>query len=170
MLTKSQQQSLDEILQIPVSKPSEERIDEENDQALIVDNNKRDDNVLADIEEVRRPIDNVARAVLAVKNHNIAELEKVLDTEGLSVETRDQHGNTLLILACQQGSKKLAKFMLRRGANINAQNNGGNTSLHYLYEYKHVALAEYLLRKGANDGIKNGTGLTVYEGVCLDGV
>jgi len=169
MLTKSQQQSLDEILQIPVSKPSEKRIDEENDQALIVDNNKRDVNVLADIEEVRRPIDNVARAVLAVKNHNITELEKVLDTEGLSVETRDQHGNTLLILACQQGSKKLAKFMLRRGANINAQNNGGNTSLHYLYEYKHVTLAEYLLRKGANDGIKNSNGLTVYEGVCLDG-
>jgi len=165
MLTMSQQQTLGEILQIPVSNTSEELIEDN------VPMNAADEcgvgSLLEEEEAVRRPIDHVTRAVLAVKNHNLPDLEQILDTEGLSVETRDQHGNTLFILACQQGSKKLAKFLLRRGANMNAQNNGGNTSLHYLYEYKHVGLAEYLIRKGANDSIKNGEGLTVYEGLCV---
>ena len=120
------------------------------------------------LERDVRPTDHAARVILAVKNHNLAELELVLDTEGLSVETRDYHGNTLFILACQQGSKKLAKFLLRRGADMNVQNNGGNTALHYLYEYKHVSLAEYLIRKGANDSIKNGVSLTCYEGLAVD--
>lgn len=160
MLNTFQQQSLDEILQIPVSKPPETSIGEHggailNDLAI----NKFDHEITA------RPIDHAARAILAVKNHNLLELEQVLDTEGVSVETRDQHGNSLFILACQQGSKKLAKFLLRRGADMNSQNNGGNTSLHYLYEYKFVSLAEYLVRKGANNSIKNGVGRTCYEGL-----
>ena len=164
MLTMSQQQTLDEILQIPVSNTSEKIIE---DNIINAADECDAGSFLEEEEAVRRPIDHVARAVLAVKNHNLPDLEQILDTEGLSVETRDQHGNTLFILACQQGSKKLAKFLLRRGANMNAQNNGGNTSLHYLYEYKHVGLAEYLIRKGANDSIKNGEGLTVYEGLCV---
>ncbi|KAL7540827.1 hypothetical protein ACHAXR_011085 [Thalassiosira sp. AJA248-18] len=162
MLSVSQQQSLDEILQIPVSDKSEKGKEDETAANLDAHVDECDD---AAFENEARPMDHVSRAILAVKNHNLPELEYVLDTEGLSVETRDQHGNTLFILACQQGSKKLAKFLLRRGANRNAQNNGGNSALHYLYEYKHTSLAEYLIRKGADDSIKNGEGLTVYEGL-----
>lgn len=154
ILSTSQQQSLDEILQIPVSNVPE-RATEETEANL--DAGEFDD---VSLEKEVRPADHTTRAILAVKNHNLPELELVLDTEGLSVETRDYHGNTLFVLACQQGNKKLAKFLLRRGADVNAQNNGGNTALHYLYEYKHISLAEYLIRKGANDSIKNGVFLT----------
>ena len=171
MLTMSQQQELDEILQIPVSKESEKKIEEENNASLVAVGGGGVVNDRASAEEERtRPIDNEARAVLAVKNHNLAELEQVLDAEGISVETRDQYGNTLFILACQQGNKKLSKFLLRRGANMNAQNNGGNTALHYLYEYAHTALAEYLIRKGADDSIKNTNNCTVYEGIDAFGI
>ncbi|KAL7549121.1 hypothetical protein ACHAWF_012389 [Thalassiosira exigua] len=159
MLNSSQQQSLEEILQIPVSKTSQKPTESQGNSEIHAYDGH------ATIEA--RPVDHVARALLAVKNHNLRELELVLDTEGLSVDTRDQHGNTLFVLACQQGSKKLAKFLLRRGGDINAQNNGGNTALHYLYEYKHASLAEYLIRKGADDSIRNGDGLTVYEGTQL---
>ena len=58
---------------------------------------------------------------MAVKNANFDDLETVMD-EGVSVECRDEYGNTLLILSCQQGNKRMAKFLLRRGAQINAQN------------------------------------------------
>ena len=78
-----------------------------------------------DSETPLRPIDHAAKAILAVKNHNLKALEELLDTQNVPVDTRDQHGNTLFILACQQGSKRQAKFLLRRGANINAQNNSG---------------------------------------------
>lgn len=104
------------------------------------------------------------KAILAVKNSNISMLEQVLDF-GIDVDTKDEHGNTLLILCCQQGNKRMSKFLLRRGAFINAQNIMGNTVLHYLYEYQHTMLAEYLMTKGANDKILNVEGLTCYEGL-----
>lgn len=101
----------------------------------------------------------------AVKSANYNVLEHILDEIGLSVNCRDEHGNTLLIIASQRGSKRMVKFLLRRNANMNAQNFVGCTALHYLYEYGHDRLAEYLLSKGASDEIINKAGLTVYEGL-----
>ncbi len=159
LLTLAQQQSLDEILQIPVSTMCD------NEANAYV---QRAGSIGAIINDDACQLNHVARTILAVKNDNLQELEHVLNTEGISVDTRDQHGNTLFILACQQGNKKLAKALLRRGADMNARNNGGNTSLHYLYEYKHISLAEYLIKKGADDGAMNGVGRTCYEGLGID--
>ncbi|CEG46504.1 Acyl-CoA-binding protein [Plasmopara halstedii] len=110
-----------------------------------------------------------ARAVLCARNHNLEGLELILD-QGVDVNTRDYHGNTLFILACQQGDKRLAKFLLRRRADMNLQNLNGNTAMHYLYAYKHNSLAEYLKKKGAKDTTQNAAGLTCYEGLSQDDV
>ncbi|KAJ1396193.1 ankyrin repeat-containing domain protein, partial [Ochromonadaceae sp. CCMP2298] len=83
----------------------------------------------------------------------------------ISVNTADDHGNTLLILAAQQGSKRMCKFLLRRGANINMQSLVGNTPLHYCYAYANNSLGEYLKSRGADDSIVNVDGLTAYEGL-----
>ena len=80
----------------------------------------------------------------------------------------DVYGNTLLILAAQQGSKRMCKFLLRRGADMNAQSLTGNTVLHYCYAYSHGHLAEYLKSRGADDSIVNLDGLTCYEGLSMD--
>ena len=85
--------------------------------------------------------------------------------EGVVAETTDEHGNTLIILAAQQGSKRICKFLLRRGSNVNAQNNVGNTALHFCYAYNKDDLAEYLKSKGAQDNLLNMDGLTCYEGL-----
>ena len=152
VLSEIQHQRLDEILKIPVSSPS-----------VISTNDKEDDN-----QRRTDAMDPATKAFMAVKNHNLPALEELLDNEGvLDVDTRDQHGNTLFILACQQGNKKLARFLLRRGSYINAQNNAGNTALHYLNEYNHTNLADWLVRKGADDTLKNAEGLTAYEGVIF---
>ncbi|KAL4124283.1 hypothetical protein PRIC2_010120 [Phytophthora ramorum] len=110
-----------------------------------------------------------ARALLCARNNNLEGLELALD-QGVDVNTRDNHGNSLFILACQQGNKRLAKFLLRRHADMNLQNLNGNTALHYLYAYKHTDLAEYLKGKGAKDTTQNGAGLTCYEGLSQDDV
>ena len=81
------------------------------------------------------------------------------------IDVQDEHGNTLLLLAAQQGNKRVVKALLRRGANIHAQNQQGNSVLHYCYEYGHVNLAEYLQGKGADDSLLNKHGLTCYEGL-----
>jgi hypothetical protein len=71
------------------------------------------------------------------------EIEKLLD-QGLPVDTRDEYGNTLLIIACQNGNKRVAKAVLRRGANINARNYKGNTPLHYCHHCKSIISSSYL--------------------------
>ena len=83
------------------------------------------------------------------------------------IDVQDEHGNTLLLLAAQQGNKKIVKALLRRGANIHVQNQQGNSVLHYCYEYNHVQLAEYLQGKGADDSLLNKNGQTCYEGLQL---
>jgi len=72
-------------------------------------------------------------------------------------------GNTLLHVACQNGSKNIAKTCLRNGANMNLQNNRGRTPLHHCILYGFSALAEYLVSKGANDAIVDMDGYTCYE-------
>lgn len=67
------------------------------------------------------------------------EMEKLLDA-GIPVNVRDEYGSTLLIIACQNGNKKIAKSVLRRGANINSRNFKGNTALHYCYQCKRMHL------------------------------
>ena len=104
------------------------------------------------------------KAILAAKSNNIAEMEDALEVD-ISVNTADAFGNTLLILAAQQGSKRMCKFLLRRGANINLQALSGNTCLHYCYAYSQFALAEYLKLKGADDSVLNIDKMTCYEGL-----
>lgn len=75
------------------------------------------------------------------------DIEKLLD-RCVPVDVRDEFGNTLLITACQNGNKRVAKCVLRRGANINARNHKGNTPLHYCFHYGYGdSLGEYLMSK-----------------------
>lgn len=99
-------------------------------------------------------------------------LEGVTDALGMDafIDAEDEHGNTAIVLAAQQGNKLLIKELMRRGSNLNHQNRAGCTVLHYCFEYKHQALADYLLAKGADDGLLNAEGLTCYEGLHASSV
>ncbi len=123
---------------------------------------KEDQNAFVDPKEGA-----MRKAILAAKSNNIAEMEDALE-EDISVNTADTFGNTLLILAAQQGSKRMCKFLLRRGANINLQSLSGNTALHYCYAYSQFELGEYLKTKGADDCILNIDKMTCYEGLSKD--
>jgi len=84
---------------------------------------------------------------------------------GCPVDTRDKHGNSLLIISCQNGHKRVVKALLRRGANLNCQNHRGQTALHFCYAYGYQELGDYLVSKGADDSIINNYGLSCYEGL-----
>ena len=49
------------------------------------------------------------------------KLKELLD-KGVPPDVRDRFGNTVLLVACQNGNKKIAKAVLRKGADINAKN------------------------------------------------
>ena len=58
------------------------------------------------------------------RHGRVADVERLLD-RGIPVDVRDVHGSTLLIIACQNGNKKVAKAVLRRAGDINAKNHKG---------------------------------------------
>jgi ankyrin repeat protein len=110
------------------------------------------------------------RALAAVSAGDFEKMEAAVDDDKIDVNTADEHGNTLLILAAQQGNKRMVKFLLRRGANMNAQNFAGNSALHYANAYNHQDLASYLETKGCDSTMLNAAGLTCYEGLRQEDV
>ena len=85
--------------------------------------------------------------------------------KGIHPDSRDEHGNTILIVGAQNGNKRIVKIALRYGAQINMFNNMGNTALHFTKEYNYLDIAEYLTRKGADQEIKNLRGVSASEGI-----
>ena len=96
------------------------------------------------------------------RHGRLTEVQLALD-EGMGVNSCDNHGNTLLHVACQNGNKKLSKMLLRRHADINATNKNGNTSLHFCFMYAYYGMAEYIMSKGADDTIRNKSNQTAYD-------
>ena len=105
--------------------------------------------------------------IFSVCRHNkVHRVNELLD-QGLPVNVSDPgHGNTLLIIAAQNGLKKMAKAVLRRGADINKVNHQGNTPLHFCFEYGYGdTLGAYLISKGADTSILNYDGYSCYDGL-----
>ena len=92
------------------------------------------------------------------------ELEKLF-LEGISPDSKDKFGNTLLIIAVQNNNKRILKTCLRYGAQINMQNLMGNTALHFATQYGYNDIFEYLIKKGANPNIKNLRGIPAKYGL-----
>jgi hypothetical protein len=63
----------------------------------------------------------VADIFLCARFNRLDQLEELFRV-GVPVNVRDSYGNTVLIVACQNGHKRVAKATLRRGADINAKN------------------------------------------------
>lgn len=112
----------------------------------------------------------VRRAFLAVKNNKYGDLDDILFEGAVDVNIRDDAGNTLLVVAAQNGLKRIVKLLLRKGADMNLQNVNGNTALHYAFAYGFKELGDYLVDKGADDSISNADGLTCYEGIDKEAV
>ena len=168
ILNSSQHFDLEKILKLPLNDEQESKT-EEGGCKRVPTASKRSKGVTKNQipkMEGKSQTDLAKVAIDAVKSSNFANLEYILDDLSINVNSRDEHGNSLLILAAQRSSKRMIKFLLRRNANINAQNFAGYSSLHYLYEYGHDRLAEYLVSKGARDDIFSRDGLSVYEGVA----
>eukprot|EP01038_Epipyxis_sp_PR26KG_P011234 gene11234-15074_t len=103
---------------------------------------------------------------IQARNGRIKRVEESLNL-GFGIESEDERGNTLLLIAAQNRNKRLVEMLLIRGANINHQNAQGNTALHFALAFDSEGiLGEYLIEHGADDTIENIDGLTPYDGVA----
>eukprot|EP01028_Stygiella_incarcerata_P011069 TRINITY_DN607_c0_g1_i1.p2 TRINITY_DN607_c0_g1~~TRINITY_DN607_c0_g1_i1.p2 ORF type:complete len:395 (+),score=125.73 TRINITY_DN607_c0_g1_i1:1694-2878(+) len=107
----------------------------------------------------------LVKGLFSKARHNKTEDAEAILDKGISIDTRDSFGNTILIIAAQNGHKAMMKLCLRKKADINAQNKKGQTPLHFAFAYGYSDLGEWLLSKGADDTIRNMSGLTCYEGL-----
>ncbi|KAL7514940.1 hypothetical protein ACHAXN_013074 [Cyclotella atomus] len=97
------------------------------------------------------------------RHGRVGELEELL-LQGVSIESTDENGNSILSVGCQNGSKRVVKLALRYGADIDASNSSGNTALHFAFKYGFgESLGRYLISKGANTNVRNKEGRTYAE-------
>ncbi|CAM9154605.1 unnamed protein product [Discosporangium mesarthrocarpum] len=96
------------------------------------------------------------------------------EQEPFNLNKMDENGNTLLLVAAQNGSLKLTKLFVSKGANPNHQNKMGNTAGHYAVSYQFFDLSEWLFMSdgtgaGADDTVENKHGLGPYDGLQPEG-
>ncbi|CAM9386908.1 unnamed protein product [Ectocarpus sp. 6 AP-2014] len=100
-----------------------------------------------------------------VRNGRLKRVEDSLE-KGFSIDTTDEHGNTALLVACQNCNVQLCEMLLRRGADVNHRNGRGNTPLHYAMAYDtQGVLGEMLISRGGDDTVTNRDGLSCYDGL-----
>jgi ankyrin repeat protein len=81
---------------------------------------------------------------------------------------KDASGNTMLIVAAQNGHRAVLEALVTLKADLNVTNAKGNSALHYLFAYGFQAEAEMLISKGADDYAQNLEGYTCYEMGLID--
>jgi hypothetical protein len=109
----------------------------------------------------------VADLFRSTRHGHYKEVERIMQLS-VDVDVCDQHGNTFLLNACQNGNKRIAKISLRMGGDIDAVNNRGNTALHYCFAFGYFELGSYLISKGARVDVLNDDGLVCSQGLNSD--
>jgi len=80
----------------------------------------------------------------------------------------DEHGNTLMHVAAQNGNLQIAKLLIDKGANPNHQNKQGQTPGHFAVAYQFFDFASWLFDEDGGNGddlITNIYGLGPYDGL-----
>ncbi|CAI2169764.1 12025_t:CDS:2 [Funneliformis geosporum] len=90
------------------------------------------------------------------KKGDIAELSKILDSDKVDINVKDNQGLTLLHWASDQGHLEAVELLIERGADVNILSEvEKETPLHYACISENLDCARYLYHHGANSLIKD---------------
>lgn len=130
--------------------------------------------LLASLEDYRIP---PWQAIFAACQAGKAGKVEQAIRAGFDPDTVDEYGNTMLILACRHGYKRIVDLLLSRGANINHKNHKGNTPLHFVCDPQlrlHIdpdgSFCNYLIHRGAQQNIRNKANYKAIDGLGGDHV
>jgi CheY-like chemotaxis protein len=85
------------------------------------------------------------------------------------INKADEHGNTLLLVAAQNGHMRICQLLVKKGGNPDHQNGQGQTAMHYSMSYGYTELGQWLVDPdggAADDSLMNMHGLTPYDGLA----
>jgi hypothetical protein len=87
--------------------------------------------------------------------------------QGAEVDTKNNQGDTPLMLATKSGKIDTAKLLIEKGANLEAKNNVGETALIAACTAGHADIAQLLVEKGAATDARDEGGATplMYAGL-----
>ena len=112
------------------------------------------------------------KLVVAAAENKISELRKILSehdgvkgvvSDGVDIDTADDHGNTALMYASLNGHRKVVKLLLDNGASVKPQNTDGGTCLILALLGGHSEIAKTLMDAGANVHAEDNNGWSVLE-------
>ncbi|MBN1532053.1 MAG: ankyrin repeat domain-containing protein [Spirochaetes bacterium] len=95
--------------------------------------------------------------IYSARSGNLNNVKKYL-AEGLSQDTADKTGRSLMMVAAAYGRMNVVDYLLLMGADANRADNKGNTLLHLLAANRSAAALKTMqeaIRKGANLYVKN---------------
>ncbi|MDQ7785519.1 MAG: ankyrin repeat domain-containing protein, partial [Desulfomonilaceae bacterium] len=104
----------------------------------------------------------------AVRKGNVKKVEELIHVTG-SVNARNHHNDTPLIVASRNGNLHVLKLLLAKSADHAATNNAGDTALISAAAYGHVEAVEMLLEAGTQVDVKNRNGVSPLAAACRRG-
>lgn len=112
--------------------------------------------------------DRMLKFIQKVRHNHVDDVKDFLDGKygKVDVDGTDMEGNTPLVVAAQNGHKRVLRMLFKAGAHLDQQDHKGNTALHFACAFKNKAMTTYLISKGADDTITNVKGQTCYEGLA----
>ena len=97
--------------------------------------------------------------IKTVRDGNVENVKLFLDA-GMSPDTRDESGSTMLITAAIKNDSNVAQLLIDHGANVNARTSEGETALMVAALMNAVDTAKVLLAAGAELNAKDSRGET----------
>ncbi len=95
-----------------------------------------------------------------IKKGNMDELQTLLERDNYPLDSADDRGRILLLIAVEQRQEYIVAYLLQQGADVNEVSRGRQTALHAASYSNNIAAVQLLLKYGANPNLPNAAGET----------
>jgi ankyrin repeat protein len=101
-----------------------------------------------------------SRLFLAVEKGDLEGAKALLTRNPDLINAHFDDGRTVLMKACERGTRRMVEFLLSRGVNIDAIDNHGDTALMIAAKNENTAIAASLISRGADVQAQDSEGRT----------
>ncbi len=84
-----------------------------------------------------------------VRNGNLAEVKRIINSNRDSVSAINSDGNSLLLIACYKGKTDIVNYLLKKGANPNQLSSEGSALLAAVYK-NDLTISKLLLKRNVD--------------------